>query len=198
MGNNRLNSFILVGGTALALRLGHRISIDIDLFTTKPFNSSQMANLMRLQFNMQIDFMAENTLKGEIDGVAVDILAHQYPWNESAEEVNGIRLARLSDIAAMKLNAISGDGTRLKDFTDIAFLSSKLSLNEMLACYKQKYNSNPVIPLKALVYFDDIDFNVPINLTGNQVFNWDKIEKRLLSMVNEPDKVFENLYIRCQ
>ena len=193
MGDSKLNSFVLVGGTALALRLGHRMSVDIDLFANILFNSSQMANYMRLQYEMQIDFMTENTIKGEINGVAVDILAHQYPWNESPEVINGIRLAGLSDIAAMKLNAISGDGTRLKDFCDIAFLSSKLSLTQMLNGYQQKYNSNPLVPLKALVYFNDIDFNVPIKLTGSREFNWNRIEKRILNMTNEPDKVFEKL-----
>ncbi|MFW5886115.1 MAG: nucleotidyl transferase AbiEii/AbiGii toxin family protein [Bacteroidota bacterium] len=193
MSDGQLNSFILVGGTALALRLGHRMSVDIDLFANTPFNSSQMANYMRLKYDMKIDFMAENTIKGEINDVAVDILTHQYPWIESPEVINGIRLAGLSDIAAMKLNAISGDGTRLKDFIDISFLSSKLSLTQMLNGYQQKYNSNPVMPLKALVYFNDIDFNVPIKLTGSKEFNWSRIEKRIVEMANEPDKVFEPL-----
>ncbi len=193
MSDSKMNSFLLVGGTALALRLGHRISVDIDLFTRLPIISSQMANHLQLQFDMQIDFMAENTIKGEINGIAIDLLSHQYPWNESPEVVMGIRLAGLSDIAAMKLNAISGDGTRLKDFIDIAYLSSEISLNQMVMGYRKKYDNNPVVPLKALVYFDDIHFNVPIKLTGGQEFNWNRIKKRILEMVNTPDKVFGKL-----
>lgn len=193
MSDSKLNSFLLVGGTALALRLGHRMSVDIDLFTSLPINASQMANYLRMQFDMQIDFMAENTIKGEIGGIAIDLLSHQYPWNESPEVVIGIRMAGLSDIAAMKLNAISGDGTRLKDFIDIAYLSSEISLNQMVMGYRKKYNSNPVMPLKALVYFEDINFNIPIKLTEGQEFNWSRIEKRILEMANAPDKVFDKL-----
>lgn len=193
MSDSQLDNFLLVGGTALALRLGHRMSIDIDLFSSQSFVADQITNHLRLHYNLQLDFIAENTIKGEINNVAVDLIAHQYPWIDNPEEINGIRVAGFSDIAAMKLNAISGDGTRLKDFTDIAFLSSQLSLKQTLEAYEKKYKSNPVIPLKALVYSDDINYNVPIKLRGERNFDWNKIEKRILDMVREPEKVFEKL-----
>lgn len=193
MSDSQLEDFLLVGGTALALRLGHRMSIDIDLFSNQPFDADQIANHLRLYYNLQLDFIAENTIKGEINNVAVDLIAHQYPWIETPKKVNGIKLAGFLDIAAMKLNAISVDGTRVKDFTDIAFLSSQLSLKQMLEAYKKKYSSNPVMPLKALVYFDDINFNVPIKLSGKRNFDWNKIEKRILDMVENPEKIFEKL-----
>jgi hypothetical protein len=104
-------------------------------------------------------------------------------------------LAGYKDIAAMKLNAISGNGTRLKNFIDLAFLSTKLSLNEFLLVYQQKYNSNPVIALKSVVYFDDINFDEPIILAGETKFQWKKIERRLTDMVKSPDKVFTRMPI---
>lgn len=89
-----------------------------------------------------------------------------------------------------KLNAIAGNGTRLKDYIDIAFLSAKISFNQMLKGYENKYNSNPIIPVKAITYFEDINFNEPINMTGGEGFNWKKIAKRLKDMQNYPDRIF--------
>jgi hypothetical protein len=191
MGDNVLKDFVLVGGTALALRLGHRISVDIDLFTNQPFNVNQFSEHLQHTYEFTPDFMAENTVKGEINGIIVDCIAHQYPWLEKYSTFDEIRLAGFKDIAAMKLNAISGNGTRLKDFIDVATLSTKLSLNEMLKAYQQKYNCNPVIALKSIVYFDDINFSEPILMAGGKSFKWKKIETRLLNMVRSPEKSFE-------
>jgi hypothetical protein len=58
----------------------------------------------------------------------------------------------------MKLNAIAGNGTRIKDFIDIAFLSGKMTFGKMLEAYISKYGSNPVIPLKSDNLFEDINF----------------------------------------
>lgn len=95
------------------------------------------------------------------------------------------------DIAAMKLNTISGNGTILKDFIDIAMLSNKISLNTMLFAYEQKYKSNPIMPLKGLLYYEDINFNEPIIMTENNSFKWKNIEKRLKLVHKFPDKIFE-------
>ena len=94
----------------------------------------------------------------------------------------------------MKLNAIAGNGTRLKDFIDIAHLSVKYSLNEMLRAYSKKYNSNPVMPLKAIVYYDDINFDEPIKMARNATFQWKPVEKRLQLMHRNPDEVFEGSF----
>lgn len=88
------------------------------------------------------------------------------------------RLASLEDIAAMKLNAITGNGTRIKDFIDIAYLSSIFSLNQMLDFYYLKYHSNTLIPMKAITYFDDINFNEPLKMLNGK-FSWKVIANRL-------------------
>lgn len=193
MNDDFLKDFVLVGGTALALQLGHRISIDIDLFSPASFNENELADYLRAKYNFELDFISKNTLKGEIDGVQLDCIAHQYPRINSLKIEENIRLSSLEDIAAMKLNAITGDGTRLKDFIDIAFLSCKIPFNKMLNGYKVKYNANPVIPIKALSYFDDINFNEPIKMVLNSKFNWGKIEKRLKNMQEYPNRIFKDL-----
>jgi len=193
MNDDSLNDFVLVGGTALALQLGHRISIDIDLFSQAPFNEGELADYLHVKYNFELDFISKNTLKGEIDGVQLDCIAHQYPRINSLNIEENIRLSSLDDIAAMKLNAITGDGTRMKDFIDIAFLSCKIPFIRMLNGYKLKYNANPVIPIKALSYFDDINFNEPIKMVLNSKFNWRTIEKRLKNMQEYPNRIFKDL-----
>jgi hypothetical protein len=193
MDDNFLKDFALVGGTALALRLGHRISADIGLFTNTPFNSNQFAEYLQSEFKFSPDFIADNTINGEINGIIVDCIEHQYQWIEKYDSFDGIRLAGYKDIAAMKLNAISGNGTRLKDFIDVAYLSEVLSLNEMLHAYHQKYTSNPLIALKSLVYFDDINFDEPIMMATNNTFSWKKIENRITEMVKFPEKIFPSM-----
>ena len=130
MDDATFNQFLLVGGTSLSLQLGHRISVDLDLF---------------------------------------------------------------HDLAAMKLNAIVGNGTRMKDFIDIAYLSNKITFNEMLNAYESKYKSNPVMVLKAISYFDDINYDEPIQMLDKKDFEWKKIRKHLLLMVKSPDKIFGGL-----
>lgn len=193
MGDEILRDFILVGGTALALQLGHRISVDIDLFSNSPFDENKIANFLQTEYQFELDFISKNTLKGEARGVQLDCIAHQYPWINPPHEEEHIRMAGFTDIAAMKLNAISGNGTRIKDFIDISFLSCKISFREMLNGYELKYKSNPVIPLKAITYFDDINFNEPIKMTGNTAFNWSEIKKRLNNMQEFPDRIFPAL-----
>lgn len=187
------SNFVLVGGTALALQIGHRISVDLDLFSSQPFNAEELADYLRTSYDFELDFISTNTVKGEINGVQVDCIAHQYPWITKTNDIGKIRLASLTDIAAMKLNAVTGNGTRIKDFIDIAFLSTKLSLNQMLNAYKEKYNSNAVMPVKALVFFNDINLSEPIKMAGKNRFEWKTIETRLHLMHKLPSKIFEML-----
>lgn len=93
----------------------------------------------------------------------------------------------------MKLNAITGNGTRIKDFIDIAWLSSFYSLNQMLAFYEQKYNANILMPLKAIIFFDEINFSEPVHLTDGKRVNWKIYEKRLIAVEKQPNKLFPNL-----
>ena len=190
MQDQELRSFRLVGGTALALQIGHRISVDLDLFTNTPFDEQQLREHLELTYGLQTDYISRHTLKGEIDGVQIDCIAHQYPWLQDSKEEDGIRLAGLPDICAMKLNAITGNGTRIKDFIDVAWLSTHYSLNQMLDFYEQKYNANVLMPLKAIIFFDEINFNEPVHLTDGKRLNWKTYEKRLLDMEKHPNKVF--------
>ncbi len=190
--DEKLTDFFLVGGTALSLQIGHRISIDIDLFSAHSFDNNEMLEYLRANYDFRMNFIAKNTLKGLIKEIKTDLITHPYAFVKDLQTVEGIRMASLEDIAAMKLNAISGNGTRLKDFIDVAFLSRYLSLTQMMDAYERKYASrNPVMIAKSLLYHQDIDFNENVQMMTTK-YSWKLIEKRLREMEKSPNVVFEN------
>ncbi len=188
-----MSGFYLAGGTNLALCLGHRKSIDLDLFSPNSFDGKALEKHLTEKYDFRVDDVRErDTVKGAINTIKIDAIAHIYPLLKKPVVVEGIRLYSLPDIAAMKLVAISDNGTRLKDFVDIAYMSTKMSLSEMLASYAKKYpNSSSLHALKGLSYFNDIDFEVKIELMHDR-FDWSKIEKRIKEMIKYENKIFEN------
>jgi hypothetical protein len=153
-----LKEFYLVGGTALALQLGHRNSIDIDLFTQNNFDVDELISLLSKHYQVIPTFSRENTLLSTVNEIKVDFIRHGYPFVNPPITEEGITYLSKEDIAAMKLNAISNSGKRLKDFIDVYFLLEHFSLGQMIEFYTIKYpNFNPLIPLKAINYFGDID-----------------------------------------
>jgi predicted nucleotidyltransferase component of viral defense system len=153
--------FFLVGGTALALQIGHRLSIDLDLFSTQPFDNQELESYLTEIYRFQTDYVATNTLKGFIRNIKVDFITHAYPLVNPLIVEETLLLASLEDIGAMKLNAIAHSGNRQKDFYDLYFLLEYHPLIDFLNAYQIKYaNSNPVIPLKAITWFEDIDFEI--------------------------------------
>lgn len=194
MDDPELQDFVLVGGTSLALQIGHQVSVDLDLFSIHSFVETDLNQYLIDRYHFETDFLARSTVKGEIEGVQIDCLSHAYPLVGETNMYENIRLASIQDIAAMKLNAISGNGTRIKDFIDIAYLAEYMSLNEMLASYQSKYKTmNVLIPVKALTYFDEINFDEPIKMLSSKKFNWKKIEKRIYQMLKMPQHTFPRL-----
>jgi len=187
-----LSDFLLAGGTSLSLQLGYRKSIDLDMFSYQEFDSIELEKYLvkKYQFVTRRAF-EKNTVLGYIDDIKVDFVAHLYPLLNQPIEEETIRMYSLQDLACMKLVAISDNGTRLKDFVDIAFISTNMSLNEMLISYSKKYNRpNYFHAVKGLSYFNDIDFDVNIVLANNKKFVWEKIEKRIIDMIKFECKIF--------
>ncbi len=175
-----LRDFYLAGGTALALKLNHRRSIDIDLFSNFDFDAAEILEKIQQDFSYKLFMTALNTLKGRIEKINVDILAHRYPLLAKPEDINGVLLLSLPDIIAMKLNAISTSGQRPKDFIDIFFLLDKYTMREMLIFYQKKYAQEHVGHiLKSLVYFDDVDLTGWPVLTENPGLTWKAVRKKL-------------------
>ena len=155
--DNILQGFLLVGDTALSLQIGHRISIDINFFTQDDFDTRELLEYLEQTYSFQLQYMHKNTLKGIIGGVFVDLLRHNYKLIDNPLTIENIKMASIKDIAAMKLNAVAGNGTRVKDFIDIYFLLKKHSFSELIGFYCTKYESrNDFHIIKSLTYFNDI------------------------------------------
>ena len=151
-----LKELRLVGDTSLALQLGHRISIDLDLFGS--FDSSLPLEMFLFDFE-NVNKTGSNRFMQffEIDGVKVDFVNYNYPWLNEPLTEEGIKLASIEDIAAMKINAIINRGTK-KDFIDIDFLLERYSLAQILELYQQKYGVKDYqIALRCLSYFEDAE-----------------------------------------
>ncbi len=181
-----LKDFYLAGGTALALKLGHRKSIDIDLFSNFSFDIQYILESLTFDFNFNLFSSAPNTLKGSISNIKIDIISHRYNLINNPILIEDIFLLSIEDIIAMKLNAITINGQRIKDFIDIYFLLDKYSINEMLSFYIKKYNShNSVNVLKSLIWFNDVDTSEWPLILYNKQLSWSKVKKTIKKTVFE-------------
>lgn len=185
------SNFNLVGGTALALQIGHRNSIDLDFFSNEDFDTEEVKELLNESFkNLKIVYERSNALVAIVEGVKVDFIKHNYPHINKPLLVDGIRMLSKQDMAAMKMNAIVNSGQRLKDFIDIFYLLELFTMNEIIEFYIYKYPiMNPLIALKALVFFDEIDpdldppkLKIPLPLI--------QIKQRIEKAVLKPDLKF--------
>ncbi len=185
-----LKGFFLVGGTALALQLGHRNSIDIDLFTQSDFNTQELGFFLKTKFDIRLDYERDGTLLTLINNIKVDFIKHAYSNIKPPILEEGITFLSMEDISAMKLNAVINSGQRLKDFIDIYFLMEHFSLKDMLQFFETKYpNTNALIALKALTYFDDIDETLQSPKVVRQV-TFTKIKERINNAVVHTNKIF--------
>lgn len=189
-----LSTTRLVGGTALALQIGHRISDDLDLFSKEPLDINAIEQILTHKFNFSAHFISKGSVRGEIDGIKIDILHHPYEWIDEPVCEEDIIMASLQDITAMKLNSIIHNGTRPKDFLDVAYLSQYFSYDNMRSLLVQKYPEyDPILLDRCINYFDDIetDFVADIRLVDGRV-NFNKVKQRLIQMTDNPFDKFDN------
>ncbi len=146
----------LVGGTALALLIGHRKSVDLDLFGSFDASTSFRPSLLKCGYS--VDGAESGTVQSlRVNDVKVDFVNYPYPWLDEAVREDGVVLAGLEDIAAMKLSAAANRG-RKKDFVDMAFLFDKFSLKELFDLYQRKFSVREYsFALRGLTYFDDAE-----------------------------------------
>ncbi len=178
-----LGQFALVGGTSLALRLGHRLSVDLDFFTPEPFSCEVLLEKLRRDFEVNDSTLHGGGMGLFIEGVKVDVVTYRYPLMAPYDRIDGVRLFSLPDVIGMKLSALSNRGAK-KDFFDVAELVKRFGLGELLRIYRAKYPlQEPVILLRSLVYFDDAEFEPdPVSLTG---VSWEEVKGGIVGAVRE-------------
>lgn len=172
----------LVGGTALALQIGHRQSIDLVFLGKLTCREYELEQQLR-EFG-ETQFVSRSKLIETylVDGIKVDFVEYNYPWLEDAVVTEELRLATIDDIAAMKLAAITNRGTK-KDFVDLFFLLDIYSLSQMFDLYNRKY-ANPLgLPvLKSLTWFEDAnDEPMPLML---KTCDWDNVKQTVIKAVS--------------
>jgi len=151
--------FFLVGGTALALQIGHRKSEDIDLFTQKELQVPEITKYLTQYHKNKFQILNSQTMIFQImiEGIKVDFVNHPFELVEPVYQKSGITYLGKKDIAAMKLHAIETNGSRAKDFVDIFFLLEEMSLKKMFEYYRKKYSTDNIFNAKrSLGYFDDV------------------------------------------
>lgn len=177
-----LSNTRLVGGTSLALQIGHRKSIDIDLFGEVNCEQYELVDALSDLGELTIIKESKNIHVYQLNGVKLDIVNYKYPWIKPMLVDDDIRLADMEDIAAMKITAIIGRGTK-KDFIDLAFLLDIFSLDEILNFYEKKYpEASRFMAMKSIAYFDDAE-NDPMPYMLNNI-TWDNIKERILKEIS--------------
>lgn len=172
--------FALAGGTSLALRFGHRLSVDLDFFTSAHFEPATLANHLGVGPEL-ITGQADGTLQLRINHVKVEFLKHAYPELADFDVIQGVRMWSLEDVAAMKLNAISNRGSK-KDFYDVAALLDHFSLASMIAHYRSKYRpASLMMVVRSLAWFEDADSEPdPVSLRGD---TWPVVMEKVSSAI---------------
>ena len=151
--------FYLAGGTALALQLGHRTSLDFDFYISKHFASAKLAAdfIQRFGDEVTVNQQTEDSLKITIRNTWATFFYYPYELIRGLRDFEGIRLASVEDIAAMKVIAIVQRG-RKRDFFDIYYLIRNIGFERVIFHTLEKYpNYEVLLILKALNYFDDAD-----------------------------------------
>jgi len=154
--------FYLAGGTALALQLGHRRSIDLDFFSER----DELLRPMRREiiqvltpFAPQVIEDVDGNLLLIVAGLQVGFFSYGYHLLETPAEVLQVPVASLVDIGLMKLDALISRGSR-KDFYDLYVILQQISLAELLALGKHKYpyaRDFELMAVESLVLFDNAD-----------------------------------------
>jgi len=149
----------LAGGTALALRFGHRTSVDLDFFAPDLFDEDALLARLQAMPDFCLAAKAPHTIHAVTQGTKVSFLGYPYPELFPAALFEGVPVADPRDIACMKLSAIASRGTK-RDFIDLYILSARFGLREILGWFAQKYartRYNRLHLLKSLTYFGDAE-----------------------------------------
>ncbi|HOY67569.1 MAG TPA: nucleotidyl transferase AbiEii/AbiGii toxin family protein [Candidatus Ozemobacteraceae bacterium] len=150
--------FYLAGGTALALHLGHRRSVDLDYFTEKPFDTERVAQMIA-SFGGEIRVREADTVHAMIDGVKCSFFSYPYRLLGALTDFRGLLLASIPDIAAMKVVAIAQRGTK-KDFFDMYRILRDVPPRRLKEWFLGKFGANRVNcyhVLRSFLFFDEAE-----------------------------------------
>lgn len=178
--------FYLAGGTALAVQLGHRTSIDFDFYSQQHFEGKLIVGKLEEHFSsLKVSLQKKDTLLTEIEETGLSFFYYKYPLVGSLMDFQTIKIASLEDIAAMKMAAIVQRGIK-RDFIDIYYLLEKYSLKRLLNFTVKKYPGyQKMLVLRALIYFEDAEKEKkkrPVKVFDPE-FSWETAKKKIFEEV---------------
>lgn len=182
LSKRELLGFSLGGGTSLALRMGHRVSVDLDFFTEDVFSPEELFERVALA-DATIVRNAKNTLAVNANGVKLEFLRHAYPLLAPIDLIEGVRMLSLPDVAAMKLDAIANRGSK-KDFFDVVELLERYTFPDLLEYFALKYRaSDPFTVIRSLVWFEDAEEEPdPVSMVGK---TWEDVKAGVVAAVGK-------------
>lgn len=173
------NHAILAGGTALALQMGHRISLDLDFFTADEFKIESIISEIRKTGNsFNVISEGEGSLITNIEGIKVSIFKYDYPFIEKPLSYEVIQIAGILDIASMKVIAISQRGVK-RDFVDLYVILQNTPFHKVAENMIKRFGSERVNPVhigKSLVYFSDAESNPEPEYIKGKNIKWESIK----------------------
>jgi hypothetical protein len=170
--------FYLCGGTALALQIGHRISVDADFICEKDFEKDNLIKYVLVLFPQVTDIHSNNFgVFCRVNNIKLDFLSWNLSFINSPIILDDVRMVSVEDIIAMKIFAILRRGEK-KDYFDIATVLSKYSLHQIIGFYKTRHKSDDeALVLRFLASYSDIRVQPdPLMLNG---LNWEACERIL-------------------
>jgi predicted nucleotidyltransferase component of viral defense system len=180
-----LSNYYLVGGTSLALRFGHRLSVDLDLFTPHDVDYTTIVKEVK-QLNptsYKELFSGRTGMQLVINDVKTDFVKYAYSNISPPETIESIRILSIEDVACMKLSAISQRGAK-KDFYDLHLLLEHYTIEELLALFHKKYPDLATFHIvKSMNYFADAENQVGPELKTK--LNWGKLKKDIDKKVKD-------------
>lgn len=176
-----LADFSLVGGTNLSLRLGHRKSIDLAMFSTKSFDTENLNDLLEIDYPYRYRSNNPYMLFSYVNNIKVDWVYHPFSLLNPIEVIDGIRFFSLANVSAMKLFAVTKRGSK-KDFFDIYKLCTLFKPETLIENFAKKYGADKVWMLKiSLVYFEDADKEENPEILEKGL-TWNQVKKHLLTI----------------
>lgn len=173
------SGYRLVGGTALALIMGHRKSVDLDLFCYGSFNSDIVVESLRTNSFVITGLQTSEVYAGGyIEGIKVDFVKEFDNWLKPARQAGKILLADMEDLAPMKLKAVTKRG-RKRDFVDLYYLLQHFSVSELLALYKRRTGQEEIIHvITSMTYFEDAENDeMPYMVTKDP--DWNSMKQKI-------------------
>lgn len=183
-----VKKYYLAGGTACALYYGHRLSYDLDFFSSDPVDPTAISHKLENLGKLEIQQASEGTWLGSINQVKLSFFEHLYPLVGEENEWASIRIASKLDIGCMKLEAIGSRGI-MRDFVDMYLLSKELGLDAIIDAARQKYsatNYSELHFLRALTYFEDADMSIPPTMLVD--WEWNEVKRYFESEVKRLSK----------